>query len=55
MDFDLFLEEMRKRAPKTKKFRKTSGKKVMEKLESAILDDSCTEIPQTNDGRRAYK
>jgi hypothetical protein len=54
MDFDLFLEEMKKRTPK-RKVKKTNPKKVKDKLESAILDDRCTEIPQTNDGRRAYK
>ncbi len=55
MDFDLFLEEMKKKTPKTKKFKKTQGGKVRDKLESAILDDKCTEIPQTSEGRRAYK
>ncbi len=55
MDFDLFLEEMKKRVPKARKFRKISRKKDKERVESAVLDDKCTEIPQTSDGRRAYK
>lgn len=55
MDFDLFLEETRKRTLKTRKLKKVSRKMNKERVESAILDDKCVEIPQNSDGRRAYK
>ncbi len=55
MDFDLFLEEIKKKTPKFKKTKRAESKKLKERVESAILDDKCTEIPQTNDGRRVYK
>lgn len=55
MDFDLFLEDLKKKTPKLKGSKKTSKLSVKERLESAILDDKCTEMPQTNDGRRVYK
>ncbi len=56
MDFDAFLEEASKKIKKKKiKIKSLSTKKRKEVLESIILDDECTSVPQTEAGRRAYK
>jgi hypothetical protein len=55
MDFDAFLKEASRKVKK-KKFRKSklTPKKQKEILESALLDDECEGVPQTDDGRKTY-
>jgi|GEM_PF-3026244 len=56
MDFDSFLEEASRKVKKKKlKKRSLSSKKRQEVLEEALLDDECTAVPQTDDGRRVYE
>jgi hypothetical protein len=55
MDFDAFLKEAsRKVKKKGLKKKKLTTKKRKEVLESALLDDECEGVPQTDDGRKTY-
>ncbi|MFA5405962.1 MAG: hypothetical protein WC307_01235 [Candidatus Nanoarchaeia archaeon] len=56
MDFDSFLEEASRKVKKKKLNSKSlSDKKRKEVLESVILDDECTGVPQSESGRKVYK
>ena len=56
MDFDAFLDEASRKVKKKKlKVKSISSKKRNELLEGIILDDECTNVPQSEAGRRTYK
>lgn len=56
MDFDAFVEETSRKVKKKKlSVKAVSSKKRAEVLESMIIDDECTGVPQTDSGEKVYK
>ncbi len=56
MDFDAFVDEASRKVKKKKlAVKSVSTKKRNELLESIVIDDECTGVPQTDAGGRTYK
>lgn len=54
MDFDAFLEDVKKKV-KVKKTVKKSRGNLKDRTESVIFDDKCSAVPQTDSGIKVYK
>jgi len=54
MDFDAFLEDVKKKI-KVKKVIKKSRGNIKDRTESVIFDDKCLAVPQTDIGLKVYK
>lgn len=54
MDFDAFLEDVKKKV-RAKKVKKLTRGSLKDRIESVLFDDKCTAIPQSDNGRKIYK